>query len=58
MKQIGQTFADELKGAGLIGLPFAWCDDGTFTFSYDMTPEQIAAVQAVYEAHPSYTAGT
>jgi hypothetical protein len=50
-KPIGPSFYDELVVAKLAGLPFAWSADGQFTFSDDMNPEQIAAVQAVYEAH-------
>ena len=51
--RIGPTFADELKVAGLSGLPFAWGDDGTFCYDPQMTPEQIAAVAVVYAAHDS-----
>ena len=50
-KPIGPTFSQELGVAGLLGLPFAWGGDGTFTFSEAMTKEQIDAVLAVYEAH-------
>lgn len=50
-KLIGPSFYDELVVAKLAGLPFAWSADGQFTFSDDMTQEQISAVQAVYEAH-------
>ena len=50
-KKIGATFGEELKSAGLGGLPFSWTEDGEFWFSDDMTPEQIEAVQAVYAAH-------
>lgn len=50
-KAIGPTFPDELKDVGLFGLPFAWGDDGSFSFSDDMTEEQIEDVMAVYEAH-------
>jgi hypothetical protein len=49
--KIGPSFPDELRAAGLTGLPFAWGDDGTFTFDPRMTPAQVAAVQAVYVAH-------
>jgi hypothetical protein len=49
--KIGPSFPDELRTAGLTGLPFAWGDDGTFTFDERMTPEQIVGVQALYAAH-------
>lgn len=48
---IGPSFADELRAAGLLGLPFSWGTDGTFEFSETMTSEQRAAVLAVREAH-------
>lgn len=51
MKAIGPTFTDELKVAGLLGLPFSWGADGALNFGEAMTPKQIAAVQAVYDAH-------
>jgi hypothetical protein len=61
MKEIGPTFGDELQAAGLTGLPFSWHPDGSpmpgvnppspFLFDQRMTPEQIAAVEAVYAAH-------
>ena len=59
MKAIGPSFAAELAAAGLMGLPFTWNENGEFIFTtetteftpYPMTPEQVAAVQAVYEAH-------
>lgn len=50
-KTIGPTFAAELAAAGLVGLPFAWSAAGDFEFGEDMTPMQIAGVQAVYAAH-------
>lgn len=51
MKSIGPTFADELKAAGLEGLPFSWDKDGNFTFNEFMTETQKQAVLAIYEAH-------
>lgn len=51
--EIGKTFTDELKAAGLIGLPFSWGDDGTFTFDPSMPQADIDNVMAVYEAHVS-----
>lgn len=50
-KAIGPTFSEELRVAGLAGLPFSWAPDGSFTFDPRMTPEQIAAVRAVLAAH-------
>jgi hypothetical protein len=50
-KAIGPTFRAELAAAGLTGLPFAWGDDGSLTFDARMTPDQVAAVQAIYAAH-------
>ena len=51
MKAIGKTFSDEIHAAGLSGLPFSWGDDGVIQFGAAMTQQQIAAVQAVYDAH-------
>ena len=59
MKKIGPTFHAELMAAGLAGLPFVWREEGTFLFTTEpngmgtalMTPEQVAAVEAVYAAH-------
>ena len=51
MNHIGPSFPSELRAAGLNGLPFAWGEDGLFTFDPRMTPAQIAAVQVVYAAH-------
>lgn len=51
MKTIGPSFATELRAVGLLGLPFAWSEDGTITFNDDMTPTQRNAVQAAYAAH-------
>lgn len=51
MKTIGPSFFDEIKAAGLAGLDFAYGADGAFVFDPRMTPEQIAAVEAVYAAH-------
>ncbi|MDR6585518.1 hypothetical protein [Herbaspirillum frisingense] len=51
MKKIGETFVSELLAAGLLGLPFAWGEDGAFQFDERMTPEQIDQVEAVYAAH-------
>jgi hypothetical protein len=51
MKPIGPTFSAELEAAGLLRLPIAWGDDGVIHFGEGVTPEQQAAVEAVYEAH-------
>lgn len=51
MKPIGPSFSDELKAAGLMGLPFAWGADGAFHFDPRMTQTQIDAVMVVYTAH-------
>lgn len=51
MKNIGKSFPAELKAAGLLGLPFSWGGDGAIEFSPSITPEQRAAVLAVYDAH-------
>ena len=50
-KAIGPSFPDELKVAGLLGLPFAWGSDGEIHFDLRMTQAQRDAVQAVYAAH-------
>lgn len=50
-KQIGPNFANEIRAAGLGGLPFAWDNAGNFVYGPDMTQDQINAVQAVYAAH-------
>lgn len=51
MKKIGSSIAAELAAAGLDGLAFSWGTDGTITFGESMTPQQCAAVQAVFDAH-------
>jgi hypothetical protein len=51
MKAIGPNFQNELKAAGLLGLPFAWGDDGAINFGAAITPTQQAAIEAVYAAH-------
>lgn len=51
MKKIGHSFAKELEAAGLLGLPFSWGEDGSFTFSDEMSQAQRDAVLAVYESH-------
>lgn len=51
MKTIGPQFGSELRAAGLFGLPFSWQADGVINFGEAMTTDQIAAVNAVHEAH-------
>lgn len=48
---IGPTFSDELAAAGLVGLPFVWGDDGSFSGRENLTPAQNAALDAVIAAH-------
>lgn len=50
-KAIGPTFPDELKAAGLLGAPFAWGADGTFSYDPSMKQTDIDAIQKVYAAH-------
>lgn len=50
-KAIGPSFSDELKAAGLSGLPFSWGSDGAIQFDPRMTQAQKDAVLAVYAAH-------
>lgn len=51
MKSIGKTFSNELKAAGLFGLPFSWGADGDIQFGAGLSQAQIDAVNAVYAAH-------
>ncbi|MFY2599453.1 hypothetical protein ACOTHJ_21230 [Achromobacter xylosoxidans] len=57
---IGPSFVSEIVAAGLANLAvengssegnFSWRSDGTLIFGAAMTPEQIAAVQAIYDVH-------
>lgn len=51
-KAIGPTFGDELKSAGLLGLPFSWSPEGAFNLSDKrLSAMQKTAIQAVYAAH-------
>ena len=52
---IGPSFPDELKAAGLFGLPFSWGADGHFTFDPALAAEKVTAIQAVYAAHDPTT---
>lgn len=51
MKVIGENFSADLRDAGLAGLAFAWTADGVITFDKSVTPQQIAAIEAVKAAH-------
>lgn len=48
---IGPTFGDEIRAAGLSGLPFSWASDGQLTFGAAITADQRAAIAAVLAAH-------
>lgn len=48
---IGPSFSDELRDAGLLGLPFSWCADGTFFGRENLTTEQNDGLDAVILAH-------
>jgi hypothetical protein len=50
-KAIGPNFVNELKAAGVLGLPFAWGEDGAIQYGAAITPVQQAAIEAVYAAH-------
>lgn len=57
MPKIGPHFADELRAAGLAGLPFCWTPglelplERLISFDQAMTTEQRDAVLAVLAAH-------
>jgi hypothetical protein len=57
-KILGDSFADELKAADLLGLPFSWSKDGVMEFGDSMTQQQIESVMAVYVAHRSDESAT
>ncbi len=48
---IGPTFPDELKAAGLFGLPFAWGEDGAISGRENLTTQQQTDLDAVIAAH-------
>lgn len=48
---IGPSFSAELEAAGLIGLPFAWTQDGTILGRENLTPLEQSALDAVVLAH-------
>lgn len=53
MDVIGETFSEELKAAGLLGLRFSWGADGIFYPDVDpptrVQQEQIAVVLAAHD---------
>lgn len=51
MAVIGPTFADELRVAGLAGLPFSWGSDGVLEFDRSVTLADRQAILAVLAAH-------
>jgi len=52
-QKIGPSISDELKAAGVAGLPFSWRDsDGALrTDDPNLTVAQRTAIQAVFAAH-------
>lgn len=51
MGKIGKSFGDELKTAGLGGLPMCWSADGEIFFSDQVTTKQRQDVLAVLAVH-------
>lgn len=51
MKTIGPTFGEELRAAGLLGLPFSWESNGEFCGVENISPEDAAKLQSVIDAH-------
>lgn len=49
--QLGPTFAEELRVAGLLGLPFSWGSDGIIEGRERLTDVQNAMLDAVLSAH-------
>ena len=51
--RIGPSFTDELKAAGVAGLPFSWRESDGFVRMDDplLTDAQRTAIQAVIAAH-------
>jgi hypothetical protein len=56
MAVLGSNFANEIARAGLMGLPFTWAADGIHTVGPSMTPERVAALEALIKAHDPDTA--
>lgn len=51
MPTFGPTFGDELRTAGLAGLPISWTEGGLVAGRQHLTPEENAALDAVIAAH-------
>ena len=51
MTALGPNFRCELETAGLLGLPFVWGADGTFSGLENLTEGQSATLAAVVAAH-------
>lgn len=59
VKLIGPSFDEELRTAGLSGLPFSWGDDGVIQFRDDVSQEIRNSVLKIYAVHdPSKPAVT
>lgn len=56
MKNIGPTFAGELKAAGILPDGIAWGTDGKIEFHVDVQQVTRDAVLKVYAAHDPDTA--
>ena len=52
---ISLSFAEELMVANLHELPFSWDSSGNFNFMPEVTPNQRAAIRAVYAKHNPLT---
>lgn len=50
-KPLGPTFGDEVIAAGLGGLPFSWGETSDDMITDQLTPEQMATLQTVIDAH-------
>jgi hypothetical protein len=50
-KQIGPSFLDELRSAGVSDWRFVWFPDGTINFDDQMPQEARQEVLSVYDAH-------
>jgi hypothetical protein len=48
---IGPRFLEEIKAAGLMGLPFSWGDDGDVQGWDNLTAEQSVLLRGVVDAH-------
>lgn len=50
MTTIGKSFASEIEAAGLLGLPFAWSEDG-ITYGEDIAAADRKRIEAVLARH-------